>query len=243
MIFIGNFKNNIPTEEYVDTITKYSFSDKVILNLPLVYIAKYERQLHDAGIFISAQSVDLDEDFANRGEINAKMLQDVGTDYVFLGHKIDKKMTLNDYSRLRKKIASSIQNGLNVVVAVGETMEEYETGITCQIVEKQIKEIFKGLEGIITQENFILAYEPKWAVGTGLSLSANELQNILRNIKSMVEVYAKIKCPIVFGGSCNIHNIPKYIETTQIDGFVMSKACLDVKNFVRILCGDRKKGE
>ena len=57
----------------------------------------------------------------------------------------------------------------------------------------------------------------------------------------MIEAYAKKKCKVLFGGSCNVHNIPKYAENKEIDGFIMSNACLDAKQFVRILCGNRKK--
>lgn len=243
MIFIGNFKNNIPTEEYVKTLTNYNYADDVYLALPLVYIAKYESALHTSNIIVGAQKVDLDEDFANRGEVNAKMLKDVGSDFVLLGHRKDKKLNASSFARIRKKMISVIENGMKVVISVGETMEEYETGKTCQVVERQIKELFKGMENYVNAENVLIAYEPKWAVGTGLCLSANELKMLIRNIKSMIDAYAKKKCKVVFGGSCNMHNIPKYAEIEEIDGFIMSNACLDAKQFVRILCGETKKEE
>ena len=241
MIFIGNLKNNIPSKDYINTITNYEYKDDVYLALPLVYISKYQEELHNANIKVGSQTVDLDEDFANRGEINAKMLKDVGTDFVFFGHRKDKKLTTSSYSRLRKKIISVIENEMVAIVSVGESMEEYDTGKTCQVIEKQIKEIFKGMENYINEDNILIAYEPKWAVGTGLCLSANELNNLIRNIKSMIEVYAKKKCKVLFGGSCNVHNIPKYAENDEIEGFVMSNACLDAKQFIRILCGNRKR--
>ena len=240
MLFIGNFKNNIPTQEYIDTITNYNYIDEVGLALPLVYISKYAKQLNDNGIKVGAQCVDLDEDFANRGEVNAQMLKDVGTQFVFLGHKIDKKLSLADYSRLRKKIISVVNAGMVAIVSVGETMEEYETGKTCAVIEKQIKEIFKGISEELSFENFIIAYEPKWAIGTGLCICVDELKSVIRNIKSMIEAYSKKSFRVLFGGSCNVHNIPKYASVDGIDGFAVSRACLEAKQFARILCGDRK---
>lgn len=239
MIFLGNLKNNIPTQEYIDTLTSYTYADKVGIALPLTYISKYEKQLHENGIFVGSQCVDLREDFANRGEIHSSMLKDIGTDFVFFGHRTDKKLTVQDYVRLRKKIEDVISNDMIAVVSIGETMEEYEMGKACSVVEKQIKEICK-INDIINEKNFIFAYEPKWAIGTGLNVSVNELNSTMKNIKSMVEAYAKKPLSVIFGGSCNVSNIPKYSDIEEIEGFAISSACLDVKQFVRILCGMKK---
>ena len=240
MLFIGNLKNHIPTQDYINTITSYRYQDEVWLALPLVYISKYGNQLKDAGIKVGAQCVDLEQDFANRGEVFAEMLKDVGTDFVFLGHQIDKKYTASDYERKRKKIASIINNEMKAVVAIGETLEERETGKLYQVIEKQIKEIFKGLECDYNFDNLIIAYEPKWAVGTGLSICTDDLETIIRNIESMVESYGKDKYKVVFGGSCNVDNTPRYANISGIDGFVLSTASLDAKQFARILCGIKK---
>ena len=237
MLFIGNLKNHIPTQEYIDKITSYHYQDEVLLAVPLVYIYKYKQQLKDAGIKIGAQCVDLEQDFANRGEVFANMIKDVGADFVFLGHQTDKKFTASDYERRRKKIESVINNGMTAIVAVGETMEECETGKIYQVIEKQIKEIFKGLTCNYNPNNLIIAYEPKWAIGTGLSVCTGDLETIIRNMKSMVEAYGGDKFKIIFGGSCNVDNTPRYSNISDIDGFVVSTASLDAKQFVRILCG------
>lgn len=240
MLFIGNLKNHIPTQDYINTITSYRYNDEVWLALPLVYIYKYQKQLKDAGIRIGSQCVDLEQDFANRGEVFSPMLKDVGTDFVFLGHQTDKKFTAGDYERKRRKIASIINNNMVAVVAVGESLEENETGKLYQVVEKQIKEIFKGLDCAYNPNNLIIAYEPKWAIGTGLSVCTDDLETIIRNIKSMVEAYGGNKYRIIFGGSCNVDNTPRYASIPGIDGFVLSTASLDAKQFVRILCGIKK---
>lgn len=241
MIFVGNIKSNIITDDYIKSLTDYSYIDTVCLCVPLIYIAKYKKALNDAGIFIGSQCVDLDEDFANRGEVNAKMLKDVGCEFVFLGQKIGKKITANDYIRIRKKIVSVIENGMKVFVCIGESMEDKECNQVLNVLEKQIKEIFKGIENYITDDNLIISYEPKWAVGTGLSINAEDLKNIMINLRSMVDVYSKKKkCKILYGGSCNFHNIPRYLESECVDGFVIGNACLNKKQFTRILCGERK---
>ena len=240
MLFIGNLKNHIPTQEYINQLTSYNYQDEVWLALPLVYIAKYGEQLKAAGIKVGSQTVDLEKDFANRGEVFATMLKDAGTDFVFLGHQVDKKMTSVNYERRRAKVKSIIENGMTAVVAVGETLEENETGKLYPVIEKQIKELFKGLDCAYSADNLIIAYEPKWAVGTGLSVCTDDLETIIRNIKSMVEGYGKNKLKVVFGGSCNVDNMPRYSAVPGIDGFVLSSACIDAKQFARILCGNKK---
>lgn len=242
MLFIGNLKNHIPTQEYINQLTSYTFSDEVWLALPLVYIAKYGEQLKSANISVGSQSVDLEQDWANRGEIFANMLKDVGTNFVFLGHQtLEKRFTSADYERRRKKIKSIIDAGMTAVVAVGESMEEHETGKLYQVLEKQIKEIFKGLDCAYSYDNLIIAYEPKWAIGTGLSICTDDLETIVRNIKSMIESYGQGKYRLMFGGSCNVDNMPRYSLVQDLDGFVLSTASLDAKQFARILCGVKKK--
>ena len=241
MLFIGNLKNHIPTQEYINKLISYTFADEVWLSVPLVYIAKYGEQLKNANIKIGSQCVDLEQDFANRGEVFANMLKDVGTDFVFLGHQTDKKFTSADYERRRQKIKSIIDAGMIAVVAVGENMEECETGKVYQVVEKQIKEIFKGLDCDYSYDNLIIAYEPKWAIGTGLSVCTDDLETIIRNIKSMVESYGKGKYRLMFGGSCNVDNMPHYSQVEDIDGFVLSTASLDAEQFAHILCGVKNK--
>ena len=241
MLFIGNLKSYVTTQEYIDTLTSYTFQDEVWLALPLVYIYKYGQKLTSANIKVGSQCVDLEEDFSNRGETFAKMLKDVGTQFVFLGQHKDKKPTNADFNRLRKKIASIISNGMCAVVSVGETMEESETGKLYQVVERQIKEIFKGLNCAYNENNLIIAYEPKWLIGTGLSICTPQLEIIIRNIKSMIEVYGGGNYKLLFGGSCNVDNMPLYSSVAGIDGFVMSTATRDVKQFVRILCGVKKR--
>ncbi len=240
MIFIGNLKNNITTDSYIKTLTSYTYKDHVGLVLPLVYIYKYKKILADAGIYVGAQCVDLQEDFANRGEISAEMLKDVGTDFVFLGHRMDRKLTLNDYARIRAKIVQVVKSGMKMIVSIGESLEDKEMGKTMQVLEKQIREIFKNIDPCVNPSNLIIAYEPKWAVGTGLSLNQEELEVEMRNILSIISAYAKDEYKVLYGGSCNLQNIPLYTKIDGISGFAISKASLDIKQFVRILCGTKK---
>ena len=238
MLFIGNLKNHIPTQDYINTITSYRYQDEVWLALPLVYISKYGNQLKDAGIKVGAQCVDLEQDFANRGEVFAEMLKDVGTDFVFLGHQIDKKYTASDYERKRKKIASIINNDMKAVVAIGETLEERENGTTNDVVGAQIKADLEGLAPELA-EKVVIAYEPIWAIGTGKTATdeqANETIMAIRNI--LAEMFGKEvadKIRIQYGGSVKPGTIKAQMAMSDIDGALVGGASLVATDFAQIV--------
>ncbi|MGN1227929.1 MAG: triose-phosphate isomerase [Christensenellales bacterium] len=235
MLYIGNFKMNIPTDEYISNLVKVdNKGNKLAIALPFPYLFKYKSALCDAGISLGAQNVTGSTVKESTGEVSGDMLIDVGCDFVIVGHSERRRFKMETTAKIREKCEQALKSNLKVVLCVGESREDYENGNTSKVLEKQLKEILNSLKGI-TYDNFIIAYEPVWAIGTGLIPSIDEIEIVVRHIKSMTEKWAKSELRVLYGGSCKPNNA-KMLKCVQgIDGFLIGGAFLNTNDLQGII--------
>ena len=154
------------------------------------------------------------------------MLRDVGAKYVILGHSENRQLGEND-RLINKKIKSSIKVGLKVIFCIGENFNQKKKKITKKILLNQIR---IGLKNIKKKENIIIAYEPVWAIGSGLIPKELELLETIKFIKS------KIKgSKVLYGGSVSTKNIKLLKKIYNVDGFLIGGASQNTKNFIDII--------
>ena len=184
--------------------------------------------------FKAAQNCHWEDKGAFTGEISAQMIKDCGADFIILGHS-ERRHLFNESNRLiNKKIKASLKNELNVIHCIGETLEDRNSGKTVSILEEQLTD---GLEDIASLDKLVIAYEPVWAIGTGLSATLEQIEDTHRSIR---DILSKLfdneqNVSILYGGSVNCDNAETLINAKGVDGFLIGGASLDAENFASII--------
>ena len=189
-------------------------------------------------VAIGAQNAHQAESGAYTGEISAKMIKSVGAGYVILGHSERRQYFGEDNALLAKKTDTVLQNGLTPIFCIGETLQEREANEHFGIIKSQLEEGVFHLE----EEDFsklVIAYEPVWAIGTGVTASSAQAQEIHAFIR--IEIAAKYgqevaaNTTILYGGSCNPKNAPELFAQPDIDGGLIGGASLKSRDFAEIV--------
>ena len=236
MYFIANWKmfGDLRTINSIDKVIKFSKINKknkfrLVYCPPNTLIRPLSKRLQKTSIEVGAQNCHESENYgAFTGQVNSKMLKNVGAKYVILGHS-ENRQNGEDDKLINSKIKSAINSGLKIIFCIGETLKEKRTRRTNQILSKQI---INGLKLIKDKSNIIIAYEPVWSIGTGLIPSIKDLMNSISFIKSK---FGKKSPKILYGGSVNGNNIAQLKNISIIDGFLIGGASQDSKKFIDII--------
>ena len=219
---VCNFKNKL----LKDDIVKYnkSLGDietkvKLVLCPPSIYLGMFEKSGYELGV----QDISSFIDKTITGEIEASQVRSLGAKYVIVGHserRIYKHEINIDFIN---KINNAIENGLNIIYCIGETLSEKENGSTYEVLEKQISEVLNNVE----IKNILIAYEPVWAIGTGKVPEADEIKENIKFINDIIMENYEEKLDILYGGSVNDTNIEKLCTIKGLNGFLVGGASLD----------------
>lgn len=208
---------------------------------PLVYLDTARNCLlnnrYHTHISLCAQNIDINLSGAFTGEISALMLQDLNVKYVLIGHSERRIHHQENNLYIAKKFSIIKKVGLIPILCIGENKIEYDSNATQTVCIQQIDTIIKTL-GIQAFHNSIIAYEPIWAIGTGVSASPEQVQLIHKNIRHHLAQYnTKIASQIIiqYGGSVNLNNALQFITQQDIDGILIGSASLDINNFLAII--------
>ncbi|MDA9178057.1 triose-phosphate isomerase [Candidatus Pelagibacter sp.] len=234
MYFVANWKmfgdlgtlntlNKVIT--FVNKIKKNKF--ELIYCPPSTLIYPLVKMLKKTSIEVGAQNCHESESYgAHTGQLNSMMLKDVGAKYVILGHSENRQSGEND-RLVNLKIRSAIKSGLKVIFCIGETLSEKRKKITKKILAQQIS---KGLNNVKNKKAIFVAYEPVWAIGSGLIPGQPELIETIDYIKSKVK-----GAKVLYGGSVNPKNINNLKNINSIDGFLIGGASQESNNFIDII--------
>lgn len=189
-------------------------------------------------IKLGAQNVCDEENGPFTGEINAEMIKSVGAEYVIVGHSERRNKFKETDKLINKKIKVALKHGLKCIYCVGESLIEKNTMKTEQAIRKQIEE---GLKGLYENEleSVIIAYEPIWAIGTGITATPKDIEtgaSVIR--KAIAESYSQKageETVVVYGGSLNEKNYQNILNTKGIDGGLFGGISLNVDAFVSII--------
>ena len=232
--FVANWKmfGNLGTLNSLNKVISFVKKNKqkkfkLIYCPPASLINPLYEKIKSTPIQIGAQNCHESEMYgANTGHINSSMLKSVGAKYVILGHSENREEGEND-ALINQKIKSSINSGLKIIFCIGESLTQKRKKITKKILSRQI---VKGLNKIINKKNIIIAYEPVWAIGSGLTPKNREILEIVRFIKKKVK-----GVKVLYGGSVNTKNINFLKKINNVDGFLIGGASQKSKNFIDII--------
>lgn len=242
-IVAGNWKMNKTLAEgiaFVDelnnTLKGKTLKCEVIIGAPFIHLATLAERAQ--GFAIAAENCADKAEGAFTGEVSAAMVASTGARYVILGHSERRAYYGETDAILVDKVRLALDHGLTPIFCIGEVKEEREAGKHFEVVEQQIAQALFGLSA----EEFakiVLAYEPVWAIGTGLTATADQAQEIHAHIRSFVasKYGATIadECTILYGGSCNGSNAKDLFGRPDVDGGLIGGASLAVDKFLPII--------
>jgi triosephosphate isomerase len=218
---------------------------EIALCMPAICIPAGVKALKDTRVGIGAENMYFETYGAYTGEISAPMLVDAGVKYVILGHSERRAMGETD-EEINKKVLAALEAGLTPILCVGESLEQREKGVTFEHITMQLKLDFAG---IVPEQlrRVIIAYEPIWAIGTGLTATPEEAEEVCQHIRTVVRKLSSAKTAratsILYGGSMNDKNAESLLAQPDIDGGLIGGASLDPEKFIRIVNAANQEAE
>lgn len=216
---------------------------EMIIFPPFVFLEQAQRLLEDSVIKWGAQNVATEQSGAFTGEISADMLCEFACQYVLVGHSERRQLYGETNQIVAKKFALAQQAGLTPIVCVGETINEREQGLTQQIVSQQLEAILQLPGGVKNLGQAVVAYEPVWAIGTGLTATpeqAQEIHALLRQQVAQQDPVIAQQLSILYGGSVKASNAKALFAMPDIDGSLVGGASLNAQEFLEIFHSVKK---
>ena len=243
-VIAGNWKmNKTPsqTKEFMmqlkSIMPKGRWCD-VALCVPAVCIPTAVRAMRETRVGIGAENCNANASGAYTGEIATNMLVDAGCKYVIIGHSERREMFGETDADVNAKVLAALEAGLTPIMCCGETLEQRQAGITAEHITMQIK---LGLAGVPEEKvrKIVIAYEPIWAIGTGLTATPEQAQEVCEMIRGVIrKLYgAKVAraVSILYGGSMIEKNAFELLAQPDIDGGLIGGASLVPEKFVKII--------
>jgi len=236
MYFIANWKmyGSLSSLNTLNNVIKFSKSKEInkgrlIYCPPYTLISSFLSKFKNCQIDIGGQNCHESESYGPyTGFVNSRMLKNIGANYVIIGHSENREKG-EDNKLINHKIKSALKAKLKIIFCIGETLAEKRKNKTQLILSKQIK---VGLDRIKNKSNIMIAYEPIWAIGSGIIPKSKDLIKIIKFIKNKF----KGKPPkVLYGGSVNPQNIKNLKEINNIDGFLIGGASQNSKKFIDIV--------
>jgi len=224
----GNLRSIKVLDKVISFTKKYKKNNiKLIYLPPVTLINLFNKKLKASPIDVGAQNCHPNEKYgAYTGQINSYMLKDAGAKYIILGHSENRQLGENN-DLINLKIKSSIKSGLKVIFCIGETLNQKRKKTTKKVLSQQI---IQGLKNVKNKKNIIIAYEPVWAIGSGLIPEETEIFEIVKFIKNKVK-----GSKVLYGGSVNSKNINLLKKINILDGYLIGGASQNPNNFIDII--------
>jgi triosephosphate isomerase len=206
----------------------------IVVAPPFISLPAAAKLMSGTNVQLSAQDVYFEAEGAYTGEISTAMLTDVGCKHVIIGHS-ERRQYFNETDEfLNKKARASKAAGLGIIFCIGETIEERKAGKTFEVIQR---ELTGGLKDI-TCDNLVIAYEPIWAIGTGLTATPEQAQDAHAYIRArLTDLYGSKAdgLRILYGGSVKPDNIAELMSQTDVDGALVGGASLKADSFEKIV--------
>lgn len=242
-IIAGNWKMNKTPAEAKELLTQITPLVKdadcdVIACVPFVDLQVALEATEGTNVKIGAENCHWEKSGAFTGEISADMLKAMGIEYVIIGHSERRQYFGETDVTVNKRVRAALDAGLTVILCVGELLSEREQGITAETVSLQTK---VALQGVSADElkRIVIAYEPVWAIGTGLTATADQAEEVCAIIRSVLAGLYCDDCAqavtIQYGGSMNDANAAELLSKENVDGGLIGGASLVAEKFAAIV--------
>lgn len=245
-IVAGNWKMNCTFDEACKLASEIitMVSDEVrndveiIVSPPFLYVHPVSRMTASSKVKVAAQNCSSEKSGAFTGEVSASMIASAGASYVIIGHSERRSYFNETNEMLSKKVNLALENKLTPIFCCGETKTERESNKQLEVVKSQLEQGIFHLDKEAFK-NVIVAYEPVWAIGTGLTATPAQAQEIHACIRKLIaDKYGKETADntsILYGGSCNENNAKELFALVDVDGGLIGGASLKSRSFVTII--------
>ncbi len=240
-IVAGNWKmhgTRSQVEELVQNIIRntHDLLVDIVLSPPSIFIPQVAELINKTNLKLAAQNCFYAANGAYTGEISPIMLQEFCCNYVILGHSERRQLFAETDELIAKKFLAAYHVGVTPILCIGETMTEREDGQTLQIIDKQLDAVIE-LVGIQEFTESIIAYEPVWAIGSGVSATPSQAEAVHAYIRGKLAKQSPVvaeQVKILYGGSVNAKNAEELFNQPNIDGGLIGGASLKAEEFVAI---------
>ena len=242
-LIAGNWKMNGSSAANVELVagivagvpTGSGFS--LLVCPPFPYLASVVEQTKGSPVKVGAQTVSEHDKGAFTGEVAPGMLSDVGCDYVIVGHSERRALYGETSEQVAAKFQAAQVAGITPILCVGETLEEREAGTTESVIDEQLGAVMDAA-GVGAFAAAVIAYEPVWAIGTGMTATPEQAQDVHRHIRAQLaaqdgSIAANVQ--ILYGGSMKGDNAPGLLGMADIDGGLIGGASLKAADFLAIV--------
>ena len=243
-VIAGNWKMNKTASEAKELITALiplvegKNGCDIVICTPYTSLVTAIELTKGTNVKVGAENVHFAKSGAYTGEISADMLTELGVEYVIIGHSERRQYFGETDETVNLRTKAALEAGLKVILCLGEVLDERQNGITEEIVSMQTKLALKD----ITEEqlkNIIIAYEPVWAIGTGLTATPDQAEEVCAHIRAVVaKLYSEMAAQaltIQYGGSMNAANAADLLSKTNVDGGLIGGASLKPADFATII--------
>lgn len=242
VVIAGNWKMNKNRAEAKALITELlplvkEAGCEVVICTPYTNLETALALTEGSNVKVGAENCHWAESGAFTGEISAPMLKELGVQYVIIGHSERRQYFGETDETVAKRVRAALESGLEVILCVGETLEQREADITGETIAIQVK---KALAGVTAEElrHIIIAYEPVWAIGTGMVATPQSAQDAAKAIRDDLSatfgIHVGEAVRILYGGSVSSKNAEELIGEPDVDGFLIGGAALNVDELTRI---------
>jgi triosephosphate isomerase len=240
-LIAGNWKMNLLQAETANLISqiKEGIQNKkiddvdILICPPFTNLSIANKAIENSPIILGAQNMHFMPKGAFTGEISPEMLLDSGCRYVILGHSERRQYFKEDNELLIKKLQAAFDNNLIPILCIGETLEERQNNKTFEVLYNQITIIHNFSREQLTK--LVIAYEPVWAIGTGLTASTEQIKEVHQWIADHIYAHFALQIPILYGGSMNDKNAKEILSTENVNGGLIGGASLKSEQFLKII--------
>lgn len=236
-LIVGNLKMNMTLQDiaqYINYINNTSFNpnlNEVVICPSYIYIPYLN---NNPKFKVGSQDVSINDNGSYTGEVSAFQLKSENVKYSILGHSDRRKNFGENENIINKKIRQCINNNIKPIVCIGESKEERLMMKTEQVLRRSILDLLRNFNKEELSD-VIIAYEPVWAIGTGITPTVKEIEETAFYIKDLVRSAYKVDIKVLYGGSINFKDIDKFNGINNIDGYLMGGSSIDVSEFSKII--------
>ena len=238
-IIAGNWKMNKTASEAAVLVDELipavkDASCEVVICTPYTDLVTAVAKTKGTNIHVGAENVHFEKSGAFTGEISADMLVDLGVEYVIVGHSERRQYFAETDQTVNKRALAALNAGLKVIICVGESLQQREEGVTEELVRMQTK---IALRDVTAEQmaNVVIAYEPIWAIGTGMTATADDAQEVCHAVReALVELFGAEMADgirVLYGGSAKPGNIAELVAKPDVDGALVGGASLKAADF------------
>lgn len=242
-IVAGNWKMNKTLQEGIElakTVNRQVEDNGIVVVLctPFIHLSEVRNVITKDSLYLGAQNCASESSGAYTGEVSVDMIRSTGAEYVIIGHSERRTYYHEDNTLLNKKVKLALAAGLFPIFCCGEVLAERQAGNHVQVVKKQIEE---GLFDLSPEDfgKVVIAYEPVWAIGTGVNATSGQAQEMHKVIRDLIaEKYgnpAADNTSILYGGSCKPSNAKELFANADVDGGLIGGASLVAADFMGIV--------